>query len=291
MKKDRAMKQVAELLEDSGYSLVIIRNMHTCMDILAKRLDRKFVIKVVYNVDSASREEADTLNKVASFMDAEPLIVGSVSKRNKLAEGVDYNRFSVRCVSINSMDRIASNLPSLTASKSIGVTALVDGAKLRYLRKLNNMTRSKLSRSAKISKDTIYMHESQGGYAAIRTIEQIERVLNGTITASEQNVRSTAKVGATKLANTGIKAIKLSNAPFDIIAKSSNYYEISGDANIRTMVKRAEFFKTVRESFEDNYPFFLSKNKKGRLHGVPVLNKKDLKRISSEHELLEELTY
>lgn len=292
MKKDLVVKQVAEVLENNGYSLVMIPNMHTCMDILAKKLDQKYIIKVVYNIDSASRAEAQALTKIASFMDAEPLIVGSVSKNAPLAKSISYSRFSVKCMSLGSLENIASDLPSLTASKSVGVKVMVDGERLKYLRKLSNMTRERLSRATGISTDTIYLHEKKGGYASIETVKRIEAALHGPVKGTPpQAEHHTTRVSSIRLANTGIKAARLHNAPFDMIAKSANYYEISGDANIRTMIKRAEVFKAIHESFGDNYPFFLSATKSGRMHGVPVLSRKQLKKIKSEHDLLEELTY
>lgn len=290
MKKDEIVRQVAEALENDGYSLVLIQNMHTCMDILAKKLGRKYIIKVVYNIDSATRKEADALSKIASFIDAEPIIVGSVSKSSALAEGVDYSRFSIRCVSLDSLGGLTSDLPTLTASRSVGVKVEVDAARLRNLRKISNLTRSGLSKSARISEDTIYIHEKEGGFASVETVRRIEAVLHGGIKAEQRAPPQEKRIGTTKLANTGMRAVRLDSAPFDIIAKSTNYYEISGDANVRTMIKRAEVFKAIHESFGD-YPFFLSSRMSGKLRGVPVISKKQLKKIKSEHDLLGELTY
>ena len=71
-----------------------------------------------------------------------------------------------------------------------------------------------------------------------------------------------------------------------MVAKEKNYYEISLDANSRTLAKRAMFFSAIRETFDNNYPFFLSSRKHGRIEGVPVVGKKELRVIDSEEELL-----
>ncbi len=291
MKKDRILKKVVADLDNNGYSLVAIKNMHTCVDILARKLGSSLAIKVAYNIDATNKKEAESLHKLASFFGAEPLIVGAVSKDKPLEQSVVYSRFSTKCMSETSIGDVGEQRITYVASKTVGVKVNIAGEKLRYLMKLNNTTAGRLARKVGISKAAVYKYENDENYASLKTARKIEKVLNGQIVESERqypNKRSNSRL--TMLAKTKIEMLKLSNAPFDAAAKGSNYYEISYDANARTMTKRAELFSELVNTFDGNYPFFVSSSRKRKINGIPVISKDLFNSISSEDELLSFIT-
>ncbi len=287
MKRERTVREAERELNSGGYATVLASNMHTCADVFAQRKGQKFVIKIVYNIDSVTRKEADALSKLAQFLDAEPVIVGSTSKAGELKDGINYQRFLIRCVSPEMLPRLDSMEISLLASKSVGIKVMVNGERLRNLRKTNNMKISDLAETARLSRSTLYKHEKSGGYAAISTVAKIERVLSGPIRLETAPESRKLRLQENELARTGMISMHAELAPFDIVAKKKNYYEISLDANVRTLIKRALLYKSIRETFESNYPFFISKNRSGRIRGVPVIKKKELMKAASEDQLLD----
>lgn len=286
MKRGRVISEAEHELNASGYSTVLAKNMHTCADVFAERKGQKFIIKVVYNIDSITRQEAQNLYKLSKFLDAEPLVLASVSKNEKLKRNVNYDRFSIRCISPEMLPELDYGLFRLLASKSVGVKAKLDGSKLRNLRKVSGMRMDELASRSMLSKTTLYKHERGNDYASIRTISRLETVLNGSIKSEEVSENKKISIRASELAGTGMLSLNLDKAPFDIVAKKKNYYEISLDANIRTLVKRAALFKEIRETFEGNYPFFINE-RGGTIDGVPAIKKKDLMQAGSEDELLD----
>jgi len=286
MKRERIIKESEEELSASGYSTVLTGNMHSCADLFAQGKGSKFIIKIVYNIDSVSRKEALDLYKMSRFLDAEPIILGEVSKNGRLKSNVVYSRFSVMCMSHETLAQVPSYKTNYIASKTFGVKTRINGPQLKSLRKLSDMTVTDLAKRTGISKYTLYKHEKTDDYASLHTVERIEAVLHESIKAEGHLESKRGELLTSKLASTGIHAITLDNAPFDIIAKSKNYYEISLDANIRTLIKRAGLFKLIKESFENNYPFFIGDGRKS-LEGIPVIRKKELASLGSEEELLE----
>lgn len=285
MKRERIIKEAERELSTSGYSTVLASNMHTCVDVFAEKKGRKFIIKVIYNIDSLTRKEAENIYKLSQFLDAEPLVLASVSKNDRLKDNVNYRRFAIRCISPEMLLNLDSNTLSLLASKAVGVKAKLDSSKLHKLRKISNMKIVELAKESSLSKATLYKHERSDEYATIGTIARLESVLNGSIRSEDALESGRVSFHANKLAKTGLMALHLDKAPFDIVAKKRNYYEISLDANIRTLIKRAALFKAIRETFENNYPFFISK--KGRkIDGILVVRKEDLLKAGSEEELL-----
>jgi predicted transcriptional regulator len=285
MKRDRIITETEKELNANGYSTVLASNMHTCADVFAERLGRKFVIKIVYNIDSVTRKEAESLSKLSEFLDAEPLILASFSKNAKLRPNINYRRFSITCISPETLPELSLSVPSLFASKSVGIKAKIDSSKLQRLRKTSDLRIAELAQKSRLSKATLYKHESNDVYAAIDTITRLENVLNGSIKSESVFENKKVKLHSNELARTGVRSLRLENAPFDIVAKKKNYYEISLDANIRTLIKRAALFKAIRDTFESNYPFFINK-KGGKIKGIVVLKKEDLMKAASEEDLL-----
>lgn len=286
MKKEHLVKKLTKELEDSGYSLVIADKIRSCVDIFARKLNKKFTIKVIYNIDSAKRRETTALQKVATFLDAKPIIVGDTSKNGVLSKRVVYNRFSIACIRPDSLEHIETE-SAYVASKSVGIKAMIDAAQMQYLRRLNDLTINKLAKAAKISPATVYKHERGNAYASLENIEKLENVLNSSIKSNDKDESShSTDIASKHFANTKMKSITINNAPFDIIARNKNYYEISYETNSRTTTKRAELFHSINETFEDNYPFFVSDYRNGKVKGVPIISKRTLNKMKSEEELL-----
>jgi predicted transcriptional regulator len=285
MKRDRIIAEAEQELNANGYSTVLASNMHTCADVFAERLGRKFVIKIVYNIDSVTRKEAESLHKLSEFLDAEPLILASVSKNAKLRPNINYQRFSITCISSEALPDLSFSAPNFFASKSVGIKARIDSSKLQRLRKTSDMRIAELAQKSRLSKATLYKHESKDVYAAMDTITRLENILNGSIKSESMPEGKRMTLRVNELAKTGIRSLRVENAPFDIVAKKKNYYEISLDANIRTLIKRAALFKAIRDTFESNYPFFINK-RGGKIKGVVALKKEDLMKAVSEEDLL-----
>lgn len=284
MKRRQMLRHAESELGSSGYATALACDMRTCADIFAQRKGDKLVIKVVHNIDSISKKEASALYKLSRFLNAEPLIIGAVSKNGRLVDGISYSRFSVRCVSPETLPHLSESEGYL-ASKAFGAKVRISGARLRSVRKLGNFTVADLARRARLSKHTLYIHERADNYASISTVSRLEGVLNESIRASPATEGKSAPQRTTRLAKTGMMAITLGCAPFDVVAKRKNYYEISFEADMRTLAKRAELFRLMRENLENNYPFFVS-GARSSIFGIPAIKRKELMAFASEEELL-----
>ncbi len=289
MKRDTILRKVIKDLDSNDYSFVAVTNMHSCVDIFAKRLERMLAIKVVYNIDAMTKEEADSLGKMGTFFNAEPIVIGAVSKDKELGKDTVYTRFSTACISEESFNIVGERQMTYAASKAVGVTVSVDSSRLRYLMKLNNTSARALAKATDLSNDTIYRHCSADGCASLEVANRMEKALNGKITTTV--VYKARGNGEFKtLANTKMDVAEFSNAPFDMVARGVNRYEISYDANPRTMRKRATLFRRIHDTFEGNHPFFISRSRGGEIFGVPAISRRSLGQVQSESQLLNLLT-
>ncbi len=292
MHRENIVKEVAKILESYSYENVVISNMHASFDILARNRNRAIVIKVVYNIDTVDRKMAKDIFDVAAFMDANPLIVGEVSKDKKLGRNVVYTRFSINCVSIESFESVLDGINIPLASKYVGTKAEVDKDRMKSLRMLSGMSLSELAKSAKVSKDTLYKLEKFGGYASLDTVERTEARLGDSVRLNKVSIgiyEYKISGDSYKIGHTDIKAVYLNSSPFNVIGKRKNHYQASIESNPRTMKKKANVFTQIMKSFENNYSFFISDKKDGKFDGINVISKKKLSKIESESDLVSEI--
>jgi len=289
MTKKEIVKQVKEAIEKNGYLQVAIEGVHSAVDLIAEKKDKKLLIKVVENIDSVSRDVALELCKLADFIGAQPLIIGERSKNVVLSEDLIYKRFSVSCISAKGFEYLLDGLPQPIAAKGIGAKVRIDGTKLKEIRRINNISAEELAKKIKISKSSIYRYEHNYAYVSLEVANRINNFFKSKLDAEKEEIESnTYSNNEMRLAKTNVRALSVKRLPFNIIAKGkTNYYEIASEGDIRTLVKRAVVLKEIMETFKNNYSFFVIESDKKEIMNLPVIKKDKLYNISSEAELLE----
>ena len=290
MTKKEIVKQVKEVIEKNGYLQVAIEGMHSAVDLIAEKKDKKLLIKVVENIDSVSRDVALELCKLADFIGAQPLIIGERSKNVVLSEDLIYTRFSVSCISAKGFEYLLDGLPQPIAAKGIGAKVHIDGTKLKEIRRINNISAEELAKKIKISKSSIYRYEHNYAYVSLEVANRINNFFKSKLDAEKVEVENStySDDNEMRLARTNVRALSVKRLPFNIIAKGkTNYYEIASEGDIRTLVKRAVVLKEIMETFKNNYSFFVIESDKKEIMDLPVIKKDKLYNINSEAELLE----
>ncbi len=287
MKRQRLIEQTVRGLEEDSYISVTADSVHACFDILASKPGRKFAIKIVHNIDSVSKTEATRLNKLASFLDSCPLILGVRSNNECLKKKVTYSRFEINCVSVSSFDTAFDDMHTYIASKSVGVKVRISCSKLRSTRKMNGFTLNSLAAKAGIAASTLYKHEHSDLYASLGTVRALERILGKDIRSEDRQVIGKKSIYSGYLGKTDLSVVELGGSPFNKLAKSKNYYELCNETDSRTAKKKAVLLERVRDAFPNNYPFFLGSSKLGKIGTIPVLTARELSSAKTEDELLE----
>ncbi len=287
MQRERLLKQVKKIVERSDYLQVFIENVRSAVDLIAERKGRKIVAKIVKNIDSVSEEAATELSSFANFIGAKPVIIGEFSSNGKLKDDFVYSRFSIDCVSIEGFEDMISELPQPKAAKSVGAKIKINGSKLRAIRSINNMSAKELAKKIGVSSNSIYRYEEKSPYASLEVVKKINNLFKERIELNAYEDTS-QKVEVTTFTNIKLSAIITSSMPFDLVAKGNvNYYEVCTENDMRTLIKRAKVMKEIKETFENNYPFFVIESKREEIIGLPVISKKVLNEINSENKLLE----
>ncbi len=287
MDKAQLQKEVAKALEADGFKAVSTQGIRSHVDIVAQKRGEKVMVKIVRNIDAITKEEAETLYRAAKFLDSRPVVAGLVSHNGKLEKGMRYSRFSIECFEASDLVSMLEST-HYVASKSCGVKVLVDGLRIKKLRKLKGLSMRELAQEAHISASAIYKHERSCSFASLELAQGLESVLGSSITLNVEIEKNGPETKPRLLGSSTVKFITLNNSPFGMLAKGNNYYPVGFESDARTMQKKALFFKDLRNSFENNFPFFVSKHERAKdIDGIRVVPEKRLSGISSEDELLE----
>ncbi len=287
MERKKLLKSTKEVLEKNEYLYVALAGIRSCIDFIAEKKEKKFAIKVVKNIDALGKEEIRELYKVAKFINAEPVVIGETSRNGILKRNVTYKRSLVDCITIDGLENRMNEIEQPIAAKSVGAKMYIDSTKFRNIRKLSNMTAEELAKILGVSKGTIYRYERGDAYTSVAVLEKLNRLFGNEFAFGNRSVGETIRVERDLLGKAKLESIRIRRMPFGMIAKGKiNYYEVSFEADIRTLAKRAKILESIKETFDNNYPFFAMSRDVDRFFGLPVINLRMLREIGSESELL-----
>jgi putative transcriptional regulator len=282
----------ANALEKRGFSVATAKGLRSCFDIVSKNRDRIMFIKVVENIDSITQNEADTLLRLGDFFDGDVFVLSKKRKGARMPGTMRFARHGVTCVSESGLDQILDGKMLAKAEPFLKVKYRVDGNGLRRIRKLSGISLRDLSNKVHISKETLHRYEGSG-YATAGNMSKLEGFFNiGLSDRAEPWQQESRDASAYKSLSWGLdmKVMLLKASPFEMLAKMNHRYEMGKEANIRTMRKLAEFYRSLADVLDDDKQFFASRGgmpKKASVEGIPVVGMKELSKLHDEKELIE----
>ncbi|MGC8662711.1 MAG: helix-turn-helix domain-containing protein [Candidatus Micrarchaeia archaeon] len=287
VEKEKITKEVKDVLEKNGYQYVEIEGIRSCIDFMAEKKERKFVIKVVKNIDALENSQVSELKKIAQFIKAEPVVVGETSRNGVLKRNVTYKRIFIECVTVDGLESKMDWIEQPIAAKSVGEKIHIDGTKFRNIRKLSNMSAEEIAKLVGVSKSTIYRYERDYAYASLAVLKKLENVFNEEFIFKEKRAGEIISSGTKTFGKAKLETIRTKSMPFSMMTKGKiNYYEVSLKADARTLKKRAKILKKIKNTFDNNYPFFVIDNGDSKIFGLPAIAFKNFRKIDSEVDLL-----
>ena len=272
-------------LESHGFTYASTASMRSCFDIIASRRGRLILIKLVDNINSLSRDEAEALRKLRTFFDAEIFVAfrGDRQHSDRL-----FTRHGISCVEQSTLESILDNKPVAKARRFMKERYTIDSAELKRVRGLYGMSMRELSEKSGISKDTIFRYERGRSGARRQSAEKLEHILGVKVSGVDENVEKLPSYSYKKLVDKLDIGFLDVSAPFDIVGKRHSRFEIARQADPRTMAKVAFFYRELLNVLPDDYRFFMVKKKSGdNLGGIPLLTQKEITKAKTERELID----
>ena len=273
-------------------------------DLVARRDDLLLVIKVLSNVDSLGKESARELLKVASLLNAAPMVVGNRNCAGPIQTGILYLRHAVPIMSLDTLEEyLIEGVPPLVYAAPGGFYVQVDGSKLQTLRESKGYSLGQLADIAGVSRKAIQMYE-EGMSAIVDVALRLEEFLDQPIvlpldpfshSKDLDKIRETMETLEdcgdevfNQLSNLGYRIYPTSKCPFDAVSEHRKDVIITGvDALNMAIRARARSMNTLSRITERHSVLFVDDSKRDNIEGTPLIRRDELKRIDDHQDVLD----
>lgn len=271
--------------EHAGYS--------GCFDIIAKK-SGMLLLKVLANVDSVQKRQAENMKVLSQALPASPAIIGLWTRREKLHDNIVYDRFDIPAFTPATLENILVNdvWPRIRSSKG-GLFAQIDRKKLRERRERLGLSQSRLAKKARVTKKSIYEHEKERMPARYDTVKRLELLLGevteplsfwGVEFVDEAGAESTFERAISKdLEHIGFDTRFVHQTPFNIIAETGykRRFLLLSDAeeNPRKAEKNEEYLASFSEIA--GKPILVITKRKADIK-LPAVEEKDLRTMTKQ---------
>jgi len=274
---------------------------------VARKDDQLVLIKILSNVDALTKEDAETLQQVAQFFNATPLVIGKKTRRGVLDENAVYKRYGIPTITPISLRRIVTEqvLPREYIQRG-GRFVAIDGAKLRRVRLQKRLTKQELADYVQVSARAILAYEKDEMDVSVEVAERLERVLETDLIIPIDVFRDggsdgpVERVGDTQdipdlerrvnefFEKLGMKVLWTNRAPFHVAAKEEGPPLMSGVGSLRSwsLRRRIQILKSVSEVTDAEAVLIVEEGQAEKcVSDVPVIRQLELEDIHKPREL------
>ncbi|MEM0129283.1 MAG: transcriptional regulator [Thermoplasmata archaeon] len=320
--RERAIASVRDLLERAGFFVSDAHGLRpTSFDLAARRDSLLLLIKVLKNIDTLSREEADRLGELARLFPALALVIGETSGTSRLEAGVVYSRYDLPILAPTTFeDLIQKGIPPFLVSAPGGIFARMDGPRLRALREARGLSLGAMAKIAGVSRHSIQLYE-EGGGAEVIVVERVEQFFDESLAlpvdllsigvavrgpeppaGRRDGARPSAwesdplRAGVYEhLFGMGWEVVPTARAPFDAFTRTppetrEREILLTAIGSLRTAQHRAEFLAHLARVIEQHAMFIVpDPAPRAAIDGLPILSVEELARHRDRDELMESI--
>ncbi len=175
--RELIISECMTLLQRYGYT-VSQSFSRSCFDIIARKKDLKFLIKVLKNIDSLSIEQSNELIKISTILDAIPLLIGVRTRNFPMENDVVYERHGIKAITYETFKQYLDGSPPVVYANRGGFFVNIDGEALRNIREKLNISVGELAEYSNVSRKTIYKYEQNLANPSIEVALKIEQYLD-----------------------------------------------------------------------------------------------------------------
>jgi len=310
MKRAEIIGRTKKILQKVGFYVSSTSLLSgVSFDIIARRDNALLVIKALSNIDSLDKEIAEKLGLLARLLDGSPLVIGHRSTAGVLEAGIQYKRYNIPIITVETLyDFFVEATPPLIEAGKGGYYVTLNGRHLEQVRLKKKISLSILASAAGVSKRTIQQYEKGmrttidiaikleelTGEELIREqdilqqkYETAEEIEGGTI--SLEGLSSLEKEIISFLMEIGCQVVPLRHCKVNALTKGKRDLIITGmDQHPQKMKEKAQAIATLSKITEKPSVFFLEQEiRRQSIEGIPLIHKKELKRLSDPEQIIE----
>ncbi|MGB9915089.1 MAG: transcriptional regulator [Candidatus Bathyarchaeales archaeon] len=166
-------------LKEAGFQVSqLCCSRPSCFDFAARKNDKTLLVKVNFEADAFSFQDAQELKVIADRLSAASLIISQHAHGKPLEDDTVYSRYSIFVITAKTLKNIASQTANpLVYAGPGGYTVEVDGALIEKKRKELGLSIGKLAAMIGVSRRTLYGYERGMARASVTSAYKLAQTL------------------------------------------------------------------------------------------------------------------
>lgn len=163
---EKILHRINVLLKKASFETLFLGNFASrtnkfCFDLLAKKDDLVFSVKVFTNIDNLNSKIIRDIKSLSLILKSKPILIGIKNRYQKLEDNTIYIREDLPFITLNTFKNLINNkYPHILARRGRGVVFL-DGSLMKIMREEHSITRKELSEQLGVTKRTICAYENE----------------------------------------------------------------------------------------------------------------------------------
>lgn len=180
---DLILQEISILLRKANYETFALDNFTSkknkfCFDILAKKDDLVFSLKLFPNIDNINSDIINDIKSLSLILKSKPLLIGIKNRYQRLEDNTIYIRNGLPFISFNTLQKILNeNIYPYILAKRGGGIVFVNGNLMKSLREKQSISRKELSEKLGVTKRTVCAYENESMHPSEKVAENIKNVL------------------------------------------------------------------------------------------------------------------
>lgn len=307
MDRKELILSVRQLLQKAGFFVSDPHNIRSIsFDLIARKDSLLLVIKVLSNVDSLTRTQAEELKSITHSLGASPLIIGIRAGTGPIEDGAVYSRFNIPIISIQSLyDYLIEGVPPLIFAAPGGFYVNIDGESIRRARSERGISLGELAEIAGVSRKTIQMYESGMG-AMIDVALHLEDFLREplilpidpfdyhpqpTESSTEREINGLEREVFELLNAMGYEVFPLNRCPFEAVTtleKSGLFFITGVSEKTGNLARKARVIVNISRVAEKDTVIFIEHiRSKTNIEGAPLIGHDEIEEASGPETIID----
>jgi putative transcriptional regulator len=272
-------------------------------DIAVRREDEKYLIKILYNVDTMREEAARDLMSVSRILCCIALVIGNRASNGTLEDGIIYFRHEVPIMTYETYIAYLDGESPYVFSAHGGYYVSINGGTLRSIREEHRYSIGYVSSTVGVSRRSISLYES-GSAATLDVFNRLQRIFAVDLKKKidlkkhleelpvDENqdlfVNEFYSAVLQLMKSIGFSMYSFQKTPFDAMATDVAADKIiMGLADELNNYRKARAIASLSDLFE-NYAMVVTKfhTNKTTIAGVPVIKKDDIVNAGDKESLV-----
>lgn len=243
-KSQLLIDEVARTLKSKGFKVGFVEypiEEHRSVDIVARRQNKKILIRASFEVDSIGYRELKELAALSDIFDSIGLVIGRKTKKKELEDYIVYERYSVPTLTPESLKELIDKGGLYVYADRGGYYVRINSEKFKERREERNLSLGDVAYMLGVSRKAVYEYERKTMNLSLITALKLVKIFGEDILLpvdfnelrkkkmklETPYPKTKLKVIVNELHRLGYKTVITERTPIDIAGKKHNKGKIA----------------------------------------------------------------